>query len=148
MKTNSALCCLKIIKKKNERDDDIWRLKRSVRERTKEEMNKSAKNTKWQIWAKRQTNLRVFLFKKETQNRDKPIQSWRGSKTGGKIDVNFVSYYLLLVYLWIPPFSIAMLREVQTIMMGKPSHTKRGGWWNLASNYISNKPIQNTVDQR
>ena len=62
-----------------------------------EDMNKLAKNAKWQICAKRQTNLRVFVFKKETQNRDKPIQSWRGSKTGGKIDVNFVSYYLLLV---------------------------------------------------
>ena len=58
-------------------------------------MNKSAKKAKWQIWAKRQINPRVFLFKKETQNRDKPIQSWRGSKTGGKIDVNFV--FLLFI---------------------------------------------------
>ena len=38
----------------------------------KEEMNKQAKKAKWHMWAQRKRNIRVFLFKKDTQDRDKP----------------------------------------------------------------------------
>ena len=48
-------------------------LKRSARERTKEEMNKFAKKAKIQVSAKRKKNIRdFFFFLKETQIRDKP----------------------------------------------------------------------------
>ena len=55
-------------------DDGILRLKRSARERTKEEMNKLAKTAKLQVWAKPKNKYNWFFFekKKETEIRDVP----------------------------------------------------------------------------
>ena len=66
--TSSALCYLKEKEKENKRDDGIWRLKKNVRERTKEEMNKLAKTAKRQVWEKRKTNLNDFSLKKGNRN--------------------------------------------------------------------------------
>ena len=59
---------------KEKRDDGIWRLKKSVRERTIEEMNKLAKKAERQVWAKQKTNISDFKKKKRkgTETRDKP----------------------------------------------------------------------------
>ena len=43
----------------------IWRLKRSARERTKEEMNNFAKKAKIQVSARRKTNIRDLKKKKK-----------------------------------------------------------------------------------
>ena len=64
-----------------------------MRERTKEEMNKLAKKAKGQVLAKRKTN--ISDLKKKGNPDQRLTKTWRGSKTGG--EVNFVSYYLLLV---------------------------------------------------
>ena len=67
-----------------------------MRERTKEEMNKLAKKAKGQVLAKRKTN--ISDLKKKKGNPDQRLtKTWRGSKTEGEVNVNFVSYYLSLV---------------------------------------------------
>ena len=70
-------------------------MKRSVRERTKEEMNKLAKKAKGQVLAKRKTN--ISDLKKKGNPDQRLTKTWRGSKTEGEVNVNFVSYYLSLV---------------------------------------------------
>ena len=64
MWTNNALCCIKKKEKENQSDMryGISWLKRSARERTKEEMNKFAKKAKIQVSAKRKKNIRDFFF--------------------------------------------------------------------------------------
>ena len=54
---------------KEKRDEGIWRLKKSVRERTKEEMSKLAKKKTRRVWEKQKANIKD-LKKKETQIRD------------------------------------------------------------------------------
>ena len=66
-----------------------------MRERTKEEMNKLAKKAKGQVLAKRKTN--ISDLKKKGNPDQRLTKTWRGSKTEGEVNVNFVSYYLSLV---------------------------------------------------
>ena len=54
---------------KEKRDDGIWRLKKSVRERTIEEMNKLAKKAERQVWAKQKTNISDLKKKKERDSK-------------------------------------------------------------------------------
>ena len=59
-------------------------------------MNKLAKKAKGQVLAKRKTN--ISDLKKKKGNPDQRLtKTWRGSKTEGEVNVNFVSYYLSLV---------------------------------------------------
>ena len=66
-----------------------------MRERTKEERNKLAKKAKGQVLAKRKTN--ISDLKKKGNPDQRLTKTWRGSKTEGEVNVNFVSYYLSLV---------------------------------------------------
>ena len=95
MWTSSALCCQK---KKGKRDLKRWWYLKAEKEcerkneRGNEQVSKKSKRT-----GVGKTKNKYKWFKKKGNPDQRLTKTWRGSKTEGEVNVNFVSYYLSLV---------------------------------------------------